>query len=281
LCGESKASTDFALVVAAESFLRGANFTAPGVATLNTGFSTTIHSPVWQGIDYDEIGAWNDMLAPAARSAAKWANLSIDDCLSTYEDPTKPLTTRRPVVMVVSNEDEPQTAGWIPAEIRLPSGNYTGYAGYNDSRNALWLLQKYYRTDIFVGLRAFEERCPLRGEKNFKNWDIRSWITSVLDIDTGTATITPDLSLFRAGTKKLKAHYCLSERFELPCSLFVHNRALLIVVAFLPRQISRVPHHRVFPPLPRPTFDAWRCNRKLHCDSGPDHGRHVLREHAA
>ena len=227
---ESKASTDFVFVVAAGSFLHDGNFTAPGVATLE------MPSPSdFPGITYDQITLFNEMLAMVRESirTTGWDNVTIEECMSLYDDPSSPLITRRHVVMVVSDEGETETAGWVPTDIRLENNNYTSYEGYNESLSAVWLLQEFDRTETDVGVRENRRLDTSYYTKaEFEEWDHKNWVSSVVALDLKTGLITPDPSLFKSDTKKLQAHYCLSEPFVVPCQLHVHNLTLLIVTAF-------------------------------------------------
>ena len=198
---ESRASTDFLLVMASERFLEGAPWDPAGGALLRGG-----NKPP---------SKLTDMQRSLAEEPTRWQKMSIQDCFDRYNDTSRSLTERRDVVMVL---------GLGTTE---PSSNTTGTFGWKvngTAENSLWYYRGYRRTDYFVSM--YHERVPHEDRRSVFGQDE----IGEIEFDASTYTVQNNPSRYPSEVRTMKAEYCMSETWTAPCRVEVENTLLLIVV---------------------------------------------------
>lgn len=210
-------STSYQLVVAADSFLDGGNFSAPGVGQDRYDYQQYEWNFMTDAT-WDDADAFLRSLSDQARS---WQNLSIGDCMGIYDDPKIPLTDHRHLLIVVGNPDESYTEGWKTSDIRLdlPSHNLS------DTENGLWLLREWWKTDEYIGW--------MEAETGIGSWSDSDWLTSWLGLDPITGTIRTNGSIIDSSKLPiLDAKYCLVEPYQPHCQVRVFDSLLTVVMVF-------------------------------------------------
>ena len=251
---ESVASTDFVFAVASESILHGAKYALPGLVTQTPIFTSPIFAKDYQFFNI----MLNDSITAIRTETPAWRNMTIKECMGLYTSPEKAFTTHRHILMIISNEGQDETIGWIPAEVLKGIDNHNCSnedqggntaklsseaqernglncsSGYNHTVNALWLVQNFQRSDVFIIYREQEKYTYSHNPigSHFEEWDSMNRLTSALELDVDSGIITPDPNLFVESMGRLQAKYCLSEPFTPPCALKVNNPNLIVVVVF-------------------------------------------------
>ncbi|KAK5659147.1 hypothetical protein OQA88_1237 [Cercophora sp. LCS_1] len=204
---QSKASTDFLLVVAAEPFIHGASFElpsimeAPGAATKSRLLETL------QNISASVSGE---------DAAHVWERIDLGECIRRYNDPDLILTSFRHAIMVINYANGTSAdEGWDAASV-LPtiSRNHTL------TNNHLWWAGPVSRTDSLVK----------DGRASTSNLIATLRLDSFIDyfnIDSGRMMM--ERESVSAAYLEMQAQFCMSERFEVPCRLDVENLLLLLV----------------------------------------------------
>lgn len=199
---ESRASTDFLMLMVSEGYLQGAPWNATGASGLQRG-----------GRIPPRI---NDIQRSLAEDPARWEKMDMQACYSRYNDTSRALFERRDVVMV------------LELDTNDANNNNTGTFGWafnNTSENSLWYFREYSRTDLWVAylhsgkLGTTERRYGFgqdeRGDINF---------------DVSTYTVHNSGSKYPPGLRTMKSEYCLSETWTAPCRVEVDNTLLFVVV---------------------------------------------------
>lgn len=178
-----------------------------------------------------DLGSFFNDVVPLASG---WKNLTIAECLSIYDDPDKPLTTNRHVIMIVRNSWEGSTAGWNSTaglyEMDWPISPLANVT------NSLWATIRFERTDVSAA--ELQRMKHDYSSKDFGRIDRSKWITKRLRLNSTDNLITPNPKYFAPSEGPLKAMYCLSEPFTVPCELRVRNLTLLIEAFCLVKAIA-------------------------------------------
>ncbi|KAK0649217.1 hypothetical protein B0T16DRAFT_127146 [Cercophora newfieldiana] len=203
---ESRASTDFLLLMASEPFLTG----SPWNGTVASGLQEDSKSPP----------RLREIQPSLSEDPSHWERMSIQDCFARYNDLTRSLTERRDVIMVLALDNP-------------GSSNSTGTFGWSvngSAENSLWYFRGYQRTDYVIS------EMHDRFLKNYKYTDQNF----VLDegrgpernirFDESTYTVRNNGSRYPPELESMKAEYCMSERWTAPCRVEVDNALLLTVV---------------------------------------------------
>jgi hypothetical protein len=205
---QSKGSTDFLLIVATESFLHGGTYAIPGFAMATWDLKVG-------GEFFDDLAS-KMILAAAPEAALRWERLDLDECLAVYGNTRSALTSRRHVVMVVSNEGESRTDGWLG----------------NGTINSLWGYEFFHRTDKWIGeLARYRSMDGPDYESELRHGTLNYYI----DIDIASGPIKVPVESFNKTQAPnppaaLQVHYCLSEPFIVPCEVQAYNMTLLVVL---------------------------------------------------
>lgn len=220
---ESRASTNFLLIIASDSFLGGGNWSYPATAD---DYFHQLNTDVPFGL------RTTDFLSEVAFNSSTWEKRNLSSCLSVYDDPRKALITYRHVVMIAHDEGDAETTGWNASEIRVDSHQWknSDVIWPPHSLNPLWSIELFERTDQSVGERHKERSA--RGAEDFEIWDSWNWVHNRTRLDPDTSLITPDPLRIKDGQPRLKVEYCLMEPFIAPCEVQVQNAALLFVCIF-------------------------------------------------
>ncbi|KAH7116600.1 hypothetical protein B0J13DRAFT_630231 [Dactylonectria estremocensis] len=219
---ESKASTDFQVIIASESFLNGVPFSAPGAGAAR-----------YRLLPMDLLN-YNEFLDEIAANATEWKKMDLQKCLSIYDSLGKSLSAYRQLVMVAYNEGEAKTKGWnTTAMIDFEWSDFddasTGTGLLNET-NSIWLVKSFERTDESVGKRHNNQ--AQMDPEDFAEHDKNDWVHYRIGLDSDTGFITPDKSFFSLSVPRLEVDYCLSEPFVAPCEVLVQNNTLLVVCIF-------------------------------------------------
>ncbi|KAH6973975.1 hypothetical protein EDB80DRAFT_831233, partial [Ilyonectria destructans] len=218
---ESKASTNFALIVASESLRNGGPHSFPGAGP--DGANMDLY---WDNFFLNDMSSF---LIGVASNASGWEKIDLKTCLSVYDNPGKPLATHRHVVMITHKEGEVETLGWNASAIR--EGTYDPFGEpLNTTLNSLWTVELFERTDQSVGAR--HNRQNEETPQYFESWDESNWVRHRIQLEPDSGIITPARALFRPSQPRLQVDYCLSEPFVVPCQAQVQNDAFLMVCIF-------------------------------------------------
>lgn len=224
---ESKASTDMFLFVTTEAFLAGDAKRDMGPPPARYDYLYRDYAPVpgcFDGqVGYDEFPASLLSEIAANSSTFQWKNMTIDECLSVYDDPGKSLTLYRHAILVVRNESDPAMVGW--------NTRVTGFPAFEERTvpNPLWQTLRFQRTDEFTGERL------QKIAQNASYADAMSkfeWVHKRLRLDPKSRNITINSTCSTRPPSTLQAAYCLAEPWVAPCELHVQNTTLMIVCIF-------------------------------------------------
>jgi hypothetical protein len=207
---ESRASTDFVIVVASESFTHGAAWSIPGVAMKKAKYSDNMNRTVAK--------IAQAVSGPSSPTAPPWERISVEECIARYDNIGTVLTDHRHVVMVVSNNAESSTTGWAADDV-LVNPVKDGYLS-SKTVNSIWYAEAFGRTDEWI-----RERAESTSQNKFKS-DVLEYI---INLDASSRAVRNNGTFFREPFQTMKAQYCLSEAFSVPCRLEVENTLLLIV----------------------------------------------------
>ena len=232
---ESRASTDMFLFVATEGFL------APEAAEQNfirglpparsdyLFFDPTFRTPGC--FENQPAAAVHDdtfpssLLSEISRNASvfQWKNLTIDECLSIYDDPDKSLTLYRHAILVVRNESDPAMVGW--------DAHVSAFPAFEERTvfNTLWSTLRFKRTDEFIGDRMQQIAQNASYADAMRQWE---WVHARLGLDPKSRNITINSTCSTRPLATLQAAYCLAEPWVAPCELHVQNLTLMIVCIF-------------------------------------------------
>lgn len=203
---QSKSSTDFLLVVAAEPFLQGAPFTLPPIAEAPG-------AAVKKNLDQT---LRNISASVSGSDSSRWERIDLGECTRRYNNIDLIFASYRHVVMVLGYSNGTAALdGWDAMSV-VPNIDHNN----TNARNHLWWAGPLARSDrlahdptasrvdLNMALRAnsfIESFNPLSGRITMKRENI-----SLAYID-------------------MQVQYCMSEKFEVPCRLAVENLLLLLV----------------------------------------------------
>jgi len=210
---ESRASTEFILVMASDGFLRGEPWSIPGVA-----MPVGRHTGGDWGRDMSDVV---EAISKAAGGEAQtnldptWDRVSLEECVDIYNQSTKALTLHRHVVMIIGDEDGSRVSTWTTEDVFIDPDGDGFVSGDSAGPNSLWIVEQFARTD-----KQLEEVGSFRGTNSWK---------FTMNLDPSTGILRNDPKVFNSKFTTMKAQYCLSERFEVPCRIEVDNALLLIV----------------------------------------------------
>lgn len=227
---ESKASTDMFLFVTTETFLSD-NTTkhvliAPGIYNYLYRNSRPIPNCRSQGPPlYDEFPTYYLPNITANATRFQWKNMTIDECLSIYDDPGKSLTLYRHAIMVVRNESDPALTGWEAKTPTFPTFEERAV------QKTVWQTLRFQRTDKSTGDRL--QRIAQNASYAERMAKLE-WLHKRLDLDpkSGIITINSTARCSTSPPATFKAAYCLAEPWVAPCEIHVQNTTLIIVCVF-------------------------------------------------
>jgi hypothetical protein len=202
---ESRASTDFLLMMASEPYLTG----APWNGTVASLLQRDSNSPP----------RLREIQKSLAEEPARWERMTIEDCFARYNDTSRGLSERRDVVMVLGLDTN-------------DSSNSTGTFGWfvnGTAENSLWYFRGYRRTDVSVYEMSTPQGRWMR-QYSFFGQDERN--EGAIEFDPSTYTVRNSASRYPPELRNMKAEYCMSELWTAPCRVEVDN-ALLTTVAIL------------------------------------------------
>ena len=213
---ETKGSTDFLFVISTESFTEGADSNGSLPLVGRTG---AIQPNIAQV----------DTLQNISKSIATgtWEKLNLQDCYQRYNTTTSVLTTYRHAVMVVSNQNETlgQTIDWSPAEVYQNVSEEVS-ADLANIRSPIWDVEYFARTDSYVNAAT--------DSANLNPWGESLDYVLIMNLQTGlfemrvSGNVTYS-SFIQAEYLYMKAYYCLSEPYSVPCKVDIDNQLLGIV----------------------------------------------------
>jgi hypothetical protein len=196
---ESKASTDFIMLMTSDKFLEG----APWDASSNESF-------VERSVVVRRVG---DIQRSLSEQPSLWERMNMEDCFAMYNDFSRGLASRRDVVMVLeldtSNPNVTGTFGWI----------VNGTA-----ENSLWYRRTYQRTDSFINAVAGLPEDFTADESFGSDSD------GAIAFEAQTYSVRNKAPKYPKELGVMKAQYCMSELWTAPCEVTVDNSLLLIVV---------------------------------------------------
>ncbi|KAK4445901.1 hypothetical protein QBC34DRAFT_412431 [Podospora aff. communis PSN243] len=202
---ESRASTDFLLMMASEPYLTG----APWNATVASLLQKESNSPP----------RLREIQKSLAEEPTRWERMTIEDCFARYNDTSRGLSERRDVIMVLelANSDNSNTTGSF------------GWSVNGTAENSLWYFRGYHRTDYSVYQSTTPQGYWIR-RTSFFGRDERN--ENAIDFDPSTYTVRNNASRYPPELRNMKAQYCMSELWTAPCRVEADN-ALLTTVAIL------------------------------------------------
>ena len=214
---ETKGSTNFLFVISTESFTKGAD--SNGSLPL-VGRAGDLLQPF-----SDEVNTLQNI--SKSITTGTWEKLNLQDCYQRYNTTTSVLTTYRHAVMVVSNQNETldQTIDWSPAEVYL-NVSKEAPADLANIRSPIWDVEEFARTDSYVNAATDSATQNLLGES-------LDYLLS-MNLQTGLFEMrvagTDNYSSFlQAEYLYMKAYYCLSEPYVVPCKVDIDNQLLGLV----------------------------------------------------
>ena len=199
---ESRASTDFLMLMASEEYVRGAPWDAAGASGLQKGNRGPPRM--------------NDIQKSLAENPSRWEKMDVQSCYARYNDTSRALFERRDVVMVL---------GLDPNDANNNNTGSFGWTFNNTAENSLWYFAEYYRTDLWVGYLNAGRWFAKDLEQGFGQ-DMKGNIK----FDLSTSTVHNNASIYPPGLRTMKAEYCLSESWTAPCRVEVDNTLLFVVV---------------------------------------------------
>lgn len=215
---ETKGSTDFLFVISTESFTEGAD---------SNGSLSIVGRPGNNLQPYvDEVGTLQNISKSIATGT--WEKLNLQDCYQRYNTTTSVFTTYRHAVMVVSNQNETlgQTIDWSPAEVYKNASKDVS-ADLANIRSPIWDVEYFARTDSYVNeVTDNANRNPLGESLDYALIMNLQTGLFAMRVAGGNETYS---SFVQAEYVYMKAYYCLSEPYIVPCKVDIDNQLLGIV----------------------------------------------------
>jgi hypothetical protein len=212
---QTQASTDCLMVFAGESFLNGAHGSLPGAG----GGMPMVSKAVDPEATLREISS----SVSGQTSPQRWERIGLDECVDRYAQRDSVLANYRHAIMVLgyANGSSAQ-AGWPVAQVRRRFEDEK-IENYRSVVNHIWMARPLVRTDKPVD----------KSTSNALSTDLTTAIlmppSTVKTVDLEMGLFTMDPTWVNEPYVLMKAEYCLSERFEIPCRVEVENTLLLVV----------------------------------------------------
>ncbi|KAK3329266.1 hypothetical protein B0H66DRAFT_17750 [Apodospora peruviana] len=229
---QSQASTDFLLVVAGKGAFdppRGEGDDADqllSVPAVATGPS------LWTYTHEDFNETLRDISASMRTQSWKWEQLGFGECIARYRERTSILTEHRHLIMMLGydNGTERTEKGWSSQEVLKldvlksdrPRLDITDEQLKRE--NYLWFARPVPRKDFPVSDPATGSNLNDTFSRIYGYFPVGGG----LDMQTGQMTMDPEY-VRDEYVDTMRVHYCLSERFVVPCRLEVENLLLLLV----------------------------------------------------
>jgi len=182
-------------------------------------------------IDIDPFDT-EGLLQEIAKNASSWDTLSFEECKGIYDDPLKPLLTRRHVIMILRNEGQEDTSspGWNASQFfglePVEVERWANAKPLLNNTNTLWFARAFDRTDESVTKRRVrgQETDPDEGDQP---------LSAILGIDENGTLDTKKLKIYPNNLAPvLKVDRCISEPYNAPCEVQIQNNLLLAVCIF-------------------------------------------------
>lgn len=220
---ESKASTDFTYVVAADGFVRGASYEWPGVA-----------ARLW--LSFGDGGMKNTLTnIQSSLSTNSWERIRFEECWQRYNKTDTPLTDHRHVILVVSPRNQSESPGWTPRELRFNATD-DGYGSVLDVESSLLFSVSISRTDTSINRLPPLDR---DFERQYLRPDFKAGTLTTANSSKGTSSIRwprypingsyVNHSIFRDPAQSFSVQHCLSESFTPVCKLIIEPKLLGVV----------------------------------------------------
>ncbi|KAK0611889.1 hypothetical protein B0T14DRAFT_531224 [Immersiella caudata] len=204
---ESRASTDFLLMMASEPYLTGAPWNGTVASLLQKDSSSP---PRLRQIQKSLV-----------EEPARWERMNIEDCYARYNDLSRSMSERRDVVMVL-RLDTSDSSNSI--------GTY-GWSVNGTAENSLWYFRGYQRTDYWIYQSLTPQGAWQRKSSRFGRDEARE-TNGDIEFDASAYTVQNKASKYPPELHNMKAEYCMSELWTAPCRVEVDN-ALLTTVTIL------------------------------------------------
>ena len=220
---ETRATTDFQVVLAADDFLKGGPYAGPGV-----------------GRPFDANLISDKLLGELAANASTpgWDELDFEKCKGEYDDPLKPMSTRRHLIMILRDKGKENvtSTGWNQSQLLNLSNEesneessmylWTYYTPLFNTTNALWLTS--YIEGTANGINNRRERINVNStEEQDKP------LFTYLGIRPDGTLDSKNLGIYTGELAPvLKVDRCISELYKGPCEVQFQNNILLVVCIF-------------------------------------------------